>query len=342
MRNMNAGPYIRKLLAKRCRKVIWIIKKELAKKPPQWNPPYIASKSYIPKPGTEELRPLTYPAMLDRARETKILFVILPQARIKYNVPESIGFWPNMDRIRGLMQFLSQAISKYGVGNYELLSVDIAKYFGSIPESSRRKLTASLWIPRQYQDYIIDNMTVPYYDSKDKKFHLWPEEKASSEGSVLLPTLANMYLFKYDSMLKGLGVIFCRYADNMVYALPKVGLRSLPWHLPAAEFMDKYIAPHMPPGVKIHRLDRPEKSHVISGHLELGIYLDPGATTVDAVMNYGNRIPEPRDITKFKSSPILARFIDDWHKSFPPIAPIQHAFTSQMHKNDIGQEILSI
>jgi len=341
MRNMSSGPRIRSLLSRRAEKVIWIIKKELSRKPPQWFPPYIATKSYIPKPGTEELRPLTFPAMIDRARETKILFVILPQARLRYNVDESVGFWPNMDRIRGLMSFMSRAIAKYGPGNYELLSVDIAKYFGSIPEDGRRALTAALWIPRTYQEYIIDNMTCPYYDSKDKKFHLWPEGKASSEGSVLLPTLANMYLFKYDCMLKGLGVIFCRYADNMVFALPTAGLRSLPWHLPAAEFIDMYIQPHMPKGVVVHRLDKPAKTHIIDGHLELGIYLDPKATGLDVVMRYGDRTPEELDRILYKT-PILSKFVKEWHTSFPGVKPCLHNFRAQRHLNDAGQEILRI
>jgi len=263
LRNMSAGPQINKLLERRSRKVIWLIKDELAKSRPRWFPPFLATKSYIPKPNTDELRPLTFPAMIDRARETKILFIILPQARIRYNVDESVGFWPNMDRIRGMLTFLSKATTAYGIDGYDMFSVDVAKYFGSIPEVARREMTAALWIATSHKEYIVNNMIMPYYDTKDRKFHLWEKGKASSEGSVLLPTLANMYLFKYDGMLKGLGVVFCRYADNMVFALPKAGLRHLPWHLEASEFLNLYIQPHMPPGVRVHDLSRPEKTHII-------------------------------------------------------------------------------
>jgi hypothetical protein len=283
--------------------------------------------------------------MLERARETKILFVVLPQARFTQNVEESTGFWPNMDRIRGLSRFLQRAIKAYGRDNYELLSVDVAKYFGSIPEDGRRKIAASFWIPTPYRDYIVDNMCMPFYDTADGKLKLWPENKAASEGSVLLPIIANLYLYQTDTKLNTLGIIFCRYADNLCIALPKRSIKGLPWHGPAETFIQRVLQPNMPPGVTLHTLERPEKSHIIKGHLELGVYLDPHSTSLQAIMQYkqGESPHEPEDndapLKVTKHLPLTEKFTEEWHQSYPQQSLAQSAIYTEQYYNS-GQELI--
>jgi len=339
--------YFRKAIQSRERKCIRLIQSALKRK--DYHGPNFSIRTYIPKPGTSEERPLTFPSMIDRARETKILFVLLPQARMRMSVDESIGFWPNMDRVRGLSSFIARAIKAYGVGNYDILSADIAKYFGSIPEAGRRNIISALWIPTQHRDYLLDNMTCPFYDVKTRKFHLWPVGKASSEGSVVLPVIANMYLFNFDRHLQSVGIVFCRYADNLLFALPKRGLRGIPWHGELENFVEMNIQPYMPPGVTVYTTARPDKTREVKpGQLELGVYLNPHATTVDAVMQYaqGERHVDATRITELVKTrfitPNLNRFEEEWRKPYPTHEALPYGFRSSLHYNSGDQLILSV
>jgi hypothetical protein len=337
---------MQELLEKRSRKVLRLINSEKA----LYKVPLPSTRTFIPKRGTSELRSLTYPTMLDRAKETKILFVIMPQVSKEYMVDESIGFWSNRDRIRGLTSFISRAISTHGENNYELFSVDIAKYFGSIPEVSRRQMMSSIYMPKAHKDYVVNSMIMPFYDAKSKRFEMWPKGSASSEGSVLLPTIANMYLHKYDQGVKGLGLVFCRYADNMVFALPKAGMQGIPWDTNnLSRFVETNIQQQMPLGITVHSLNRPEKTHLIKpGTLELGVYLQPEANTIDAVMTYGDGCRNQVEVEEYSKriigykTPILDRFIKEWHKSYPPVPSIKHAFNVETYYNSGDELILSI
>jgi len=306
--------------------------------------PYIAMKSYIPKPGTNDKRPLTFPAMIDRARETKILFCVLPQT-LELTQPFSVGFWPNKDRIRGFMYAMSRALKAYGRGNFEILSVDIAKYFGSIPEEGRREMLSTLWIPRASKDYVVDSMIMPYLDTKDGKYQLWPIGKASSEGSVLLPLIANMYLFKFDDTMNALGVIYCRFADNLDFFLPRDGVNM-------DTFVEDYVQPLMPKGVTVHTMHRPDKTRILrkskkdsKAGASLGCYVNGAANMINVILAYkegeqphGPPIHAPVNY----NTPILDKFTDDWHHSFPTCPRPHHITTASFYLNENEELILGI
>jgi hypothetical protein len=243
------------------------------------------------------------------------------------------------------MYAMSRALKAYGRGNFEILSVDIAKYFGSIPEEGRRRMMSALWIPEVSKDYVVDSMIMPHYDTKDGKYHLWPEGKAASEGCVLLPLLANMYLFSFDNAMIVHGIIFCRFADNLDFFLPKGGVDM-------NTFVEDYVQPYMPQGVHVHTMTRPDKTRILRKSKEkskdgasLGCYVNGAANMINVILAYKEG-EQPHGPTTYKppefNTPILDKFTDEWHHSFPTCPRPEHITRASFYLNDNEELMLGI
>jgi RNA-directed DNA polymerase len=137
---------------------------------------------YIPKPGTDELRPLGIPTVRDRATQTLVKLALEPEWEFRFE-PNSYGFRPGRscwDAIQAI--FLSvQRKPKY------VLDADIAKCFDRINHDELlRKVGAGPRVTRQLRAWL----KAGYLDGDQ----LFPTEAGTPQGGTISPLLANIAL----------------------------------------------------------------------------------------------------------------------------------------------------
>ncbi|MEA5624841.1 reverse transcriptase domain-containing protein, partial [Nostoc sp. UHCC 0251] len=137
---------------------------------------------WIPKPGTEEKRPLGIPVMDDRALQALVKMALEPEWEARFE-PNSYGFRPGRschDAIKAIFISIAQK-SKY------VLDADIAKCFDRIDhEALLRKLNTSPTIRRQVRAWLKAGVM----DGKQ----LFPTSEGTPQGGVISPLLANIAL----------------------------------------------------------------------------------------------------------------------------------------------------
>jgi len=180
---------------------------------------------WIPKPGTEEKRPLGIPAMDDRALQALFKLALEPEWEARFE-PNSYGFRPGRschDAIEAIFNAIKQK-SKY------VLDADIAKCFDRIDhEALLRKLNTFPTIRRQVRAWLKAGVM----DGKQ----LFPTSEGTPQGGVISPLLANIALHGMEERIdkafpemsqtmretwyhkkgtKFRSPIFIRYADDFV------------------------------------------------------------------------------------------------------------------------------
>lgn len=172
---------------------------------------------WIPKPGTDEKRPLGIPTMYDRALQSLVKLAIEPEWEAKFE-PNSYGFRPGRschDAVEAIFTSINK-MPKY------VLDADIAKCFDHIDqEALLTKLNTFPTIRRQVRAWLKAGVM----DNKQ----LFPTSEGTPQGGVISPLLANIALHgmeerikQYAETLKGrkfknrqqLSLI--RYADDFV------------------------------------------------------------------------------------------------------------------------------
>lgn len=137
---------------------------------------------WIPKPGTEEKRPLGIPTMADRALQALVKQALEPEWEARLE-PNSYGFRPGRsahDAIAAIFSCISRK-AKY------VLDADISKCFDSINhEALLAKLDTSPTIRRQIKSWLKSGVL----DGKT----LFPTDEGTPQGGVISPLLANIAL----------------------------------------------------------------------------------------------------------------------------------------------------
>jgi RNA-directed DNA polymerase len=138
---------------------------------------------WIPKPGTEEKRPLGIPTLKDRALQALVKMALEPEWEARFE-PNSYGFRPGrscQDAIEAIFNAIKRK-PKY------LLDADIAKCFDRIDhEKLLRKLNTFPTIRRQVRAWLKAGVM----DGKQ----LFPTSEGTPQGGVISPLLANISLF---------------------------------------------------------------------------------------------------------------------------------------------------
>jgi len=176
---------------------------------------------WIPKPGTEEKRPLGIPTINDRALQALVKLALEPEWEARFE-PNSYGFRPGRschDAIQQIQTVISQK-ARY------VLDADIAKCFDRIDhEALLKKLNTFPTIRRQVRAWLKAGVM----DGKQ----LFPTSEGTPQGGVISPLLANIALHGMENRIaqafpkrkvykegKYAGVIsaahFIRYADDFV------------------------------------------------------------------------------------------------------------------------------
>ncbi|HBB32080.1 MAG TPA: group II intron reverse transcriptase/maturase [Cyanobacteria bacterium UBA9273] len=145
---------------------------------------------WIPKPGTEEKRPLGIPKMKDRALQALVKLALEPEWEARFE-PNSYGFRPGRschDAIEQIFTVISQK-AKY------VLDADIAKCFDRINhEALLNKLNTFPTIRRQVRAWLKSGVI----DNKQ----LFPTSEGTPQGGVISPLLANIALHGMEYRIK--------------------------------------------------------------------------------------------------------------------------------------------
>jgi len=177
------------------------------------------------------LRPLAIPSQPDRIRE-KAIVSFLEITATQFQSSNSIGFRYNQDRHRGLEEFLSKAVRRYGVEGFNIIDTDFRKYYDTIPHSGLRTIVRKLGLKGKGWRYFRSTLNAPVISSsrmmeksKGKISGPMAERQfvptmGTPQGGVISPLLANLYGAKLDKGLDSLGYIYLRYADNILVAYP--------------------------------------------------------------------------------------------------------------------------
>jgi RNA-directed DNA polymerase len=176
---------------------------------------------WIPKPGTEEKRPLGIPTMADRALQALVKQILEPEWEAKFE-PNSYGFRPGRsahDAIAAIFGCINRK-AKY------VLDADISKCFDKINhEALLAKLKTFPVMRRQIKSWLKAGVL----DGKT----LFPTLEGTPQGGVISPLLANIALHGMEQRInqsfplkeiwsknKRIGrrnpAHFIRYADDFV------------------------------------------------------------------------------------------------------------------------------
>jgi RNA-directed DNA polymerase len=222
---------------------------------------------HIPKPGTNEKRPLGIPTMQDRALQTLTKMALEPEWESRFE-PNSYGFRPGRsphDAVEAIFGSL-RLKSKY------VLDADISKCFDNIDHKKLlEKVNASPTINRQIKAWL----KAGFMDGKE----LFPTDKGTPQGGAISPLLANIALHGLEERLK-------EFAETVPYENSKVGKRDKRSYLQVIRYADDFIVLH-------ERLDVVKKAKEITEEWlkEIGLELKPSKTRIVHSLNSFNGKP---------------------------------------------------
>jgi RNA-directed DNA polymerase len=153
-------------------------------------PPQPIRRVWIPKPGSDEQRPLGIPTIADRARQALVKLGLEPEWEAKFE-PNSYGFRPGRschDAIEAVFNSINRK-PKY------VLDADIAKCFDRIDHAALlAKLNTFPRLRRVIKGWLKAGMV--------EGDQLFPTEAGTPQGGVLSPLLANVALHGMEKFLQ--------------------------------------------------------------------------------------------------------------------------------------------
>lgn len=169
--------------------------------------PQAVRRTWIPKPGSTEKRPLGIPTVRDRVVQTALLHVLEPIFDATF-APHSYGFRHG----RGCHHALERVEVLLKEGYVYVVDADLKSYFDTIPHDRlldrvREKVSDSR-VLRMIQMFLEQGVM----DGLSQ----WVPEEGTPQGAVISPLLANIYLNPLDHLLEDAGFAMARYADDFV------------------------------------------------------------------------------------------------------------------------------
>ncbi|MGB9498365.1 MAG: group II intron reverse transcriptase/maturase [Dissulfuribacterales bacterium] len=164
-------------------------------------------RTYIPKPGSSEKRPLGIPTVRDRVVQTAVRAVIEPIFERDF-AERSYGFRPG----RGCKDALRRVAELLENGNTWVVDADLKSYFDTIPH---QQLMDEVQI-KISDGRVIDIIGSYLQQEVMETSKTWTPEQGAPQGAVLSPLLSNIYLDPLDKMMADRKVEMVRYADDFV------------------------------------------------------------------------------------------------------------------------------
>lgn len=169
--------------------------------------PLAVRRVWIPKPGSQEKRPLGIPAVRDRVVQTALLNVLEPIFDATF-ADHSYGF----RRGRGCHHALERVERLLNDGYVYVVDADLKSFFDTIPHD---RLMARV------RDRVSDSRVLGLVEAYLRQGVLdglkeWTPEEGTPQGAVISPLLANIYLNPLDHLVAETGFQMVRYADDFV------------------------------------------------------------------------------------------------------------------------------
>jgi len=169
--------------------------------------PQAIRRVHIPKPGTNEMRPLGIPTVRDRIVQAAIVNVIEPIFERDF-AEQSYGFRPG----RGCKEALQEVDRLLKAGYVHVVDADLKGYFDSIPHD---QLVARL--KTKISDGTLLSLISQFLEAGIQEgSSLQTPESGAPQGAVLSPLLSNIYLDPLDHLVAQSGFAMVRYADDFV------------------------------------------------------------------------------------------------------------------------------
>jgi RNA-directed DNA polymerase len=169
--------------------------------------PQSVRRCWIPKPGSNEQRPLGVPTVRDRVVQTAMLHVLEPIFDVTFS-KHSYGFRHG----RGCHHALERVEQLLNDGYVYVVDADLKSYFDTIPKD---RLMAR--VSDKVSDSRILGLVEMFLEQGVMDgLREWTPEAGTPQGAVLSPLLANIYLNPLDHRLEDAGLAFVRYADDFV------------------------------------------------------------------------------------------------------------------------------
>jgi RNA-directed DNA polymerase len=169
--------------------------------------PQLIRRHYIPKPGTQEKRPLGIPTVRDRVVQTALRMVIEPIFELEF-AEHSYGFRPK----RGCKDALRRVDELLKSGFTYIVDADLKSYFDTIPHDHLMALVAQKVSDGRVLSLIEMFLKQGVLDDLSE----WTPEMGSPQGAVVSPLLSNIYLNPLDHQMAKAGFEMVRYADDFV------------------------------------------------------------------------------------------------------------------------------
>ena len=199
-------------------------------------------RTWIPKLGSSEKRPLGIPTVRDRVVQTALVHVIEPILDATFH-DRSFGFRHG----RGCHQALRCVEELLEAGCVYVVDADLKGYFDTIPKD--RLLET---VQQSISDRRVLGLVKQFLDQGIiEELRTWTPEAGVPQGAVLSPVLANAYLNPLDHRMSEIGFQMVRYADDFVI------LCRTPEEAEAAlAEVRTWVESH---GLTLH----PEKTHIV-------------------------------------------------------------------------------
>jgi RNA-directed DNA polymerase len=169
--------------------------------------PQAIRRHYIPKPGTQEKRPLGIPTVRDRVVQTALRMVLEPIFEHEF-AEHSYGFRPG----RGCKDGLRRVDELLKAGFSYIVDADLKSYFDTIPHDRLMAL-----VGQKVSDGRVLNLIEMFLKQAVlEDLREWTPEKGSPQGAVISPLLSNIYLNPLDHLMARAGFEMVRYADDFV------------------------------------------------------------------------------------------------------------------------------
>ena len=173
----------------------------------RWRP-LPARRVFIPKPGREELRPLSIPAVRDRVVQAAVKIVIEPIFEADM-LECSFGFRPG----RSAHDALQVVVDESWRGRRWVAESDIANCFEAIPHEGLMSAIEERIVDRHILKLLRAMLRAGVLEDGSVK----RSASGTPQGGVISPVLCNVYLHRLDRQWarRGTGVLV-RYADDLL------------------------------------------------------------------------------------------------------------------------------
>jgi RNA-directed DNA polymerase len=234
--------------------------------------PQAIRRHYIPKPGSQERRPLGIPTVRDRVVQTALRQVLEPIFERDF-ATHSYGFRPG----KGCKDALRRVDELLKAGYTHVVDADLKSDFDTIPHDRLLALVAKKVSDGKVLTLIDAFLHQGVLDGLEQ----WTSEQGTPQGAVISPLLSNIYLDPLDHLMAESGFAMVRYADDFV-----ILCRSAEDASRALATVQDWTATA---GLTLH----PTKTRII----------DAGAESFDFLgyrFEDGTRRPRPKSLDKFK------------------------------------------